>query len=123
VTDDNDNDNDMQNPPFDISSLFQTARQMQEGIQKAQEQAASIRAEGNAGGGMVIAEANGKGIITRITVDDALFKSDDKEMLEDLTTAAVNQAITRAKQKTQEQLQEATGNLPIPPGLMNILDD
>jgi len=100
--------------PFDLGALMQKARDMQQNMQNAQAEAQTVRVKGDAGGGMVVAEANGAGAIIRITIEPSLLETGDKEMIEDLTTAAVNQALARAKEAMQEQMSEAAGGLPIP---------
>ena len=106
---------------FDMSSLIGQARQIQERMQKAQEEVANMKVEGNAGGGMVVVEANGKGTILRVSIEPVLFESGDKEMTEDLVAAAVNQALVKARQVEKDQMANVTGGLPIPPGLLNLL--
>ena len=105
---------------IDMSSLLGQARQIQERMQKAQEAIANIKVEGNAGGGMVLVEANGKGTVLRVSIESVLFESGDKEMAEDLVAAAVNQALTKARQVEKEEMASVTGGLPIPPGLANL---
>ncbi len=112
---------DEQNGPgglnLDIGSLMQKAQEVQRNMQDAKDAAAKIKVEGNAGGGMVVAEANGNGTILRITIEAGLLKSGDKAMIEDLTAAAVNQALQKSKAAAQEELSKATGGLPMPGAL------
>ncbi len=115
-----------QNNPFgpggmDLGGLMQKAREMQDRMQEAQEAAARVKVEGNAGGGMVVAEANGHGTILRIVLEPSLVAGGDKEMLEDLIVAAVNQAQRRAKEAMQSEMGKATGGLPLPIDLSKIL--
>lgn len=106
---------------LNIGNLLQSARDMQTRMKEAQDQAATIRVEGKAGGGMVTAVANGKGSILRISIEQSLLDTGDKEMIEDLTTAAVNQAVEAAKQALQAEMQKVTGGLPIPADLSTLL--
>ncbi len=99
---------------LDLGALFQKAKQMQERMQQAQEAAAGIRVEGKAGGGMVSAQANGLGQILRINIEQTLLDAGDKEMIEDLTAAAVNQAHKLAKEALRESMSEATGGMHMP---------
>ncbi len=99
---------------FDLGALLQKARSMQANMQEAQEKAAAIRVEGKAGGGMVVAVANGRGQIMRLTIEQSLLDTGDKEMLEDLTAAAVNQAYKLAKEALKAEMSKATGGLPMP---------
>ena len=96
---------------FDLGELMNKARDIQSNMQEAQQAAASVRVEGNAGGGMVVAEANGHGHILRITIEQSLFDTGDKAMIEDLTVAAINQAIQKGKDAMQQELSKATGGL------------
>jgi DNA-binding YbaB/EbfC family protein len=70
---------------------------------------------GETGGGLVRCVANGKGEIVSITVDPSIVG--DKRMVEDLTVGAVNVALERARELVQSELGQATGGLPLPPGL------
>lgn len=99
---------------LNLGALMQKAREMQERMAEAQEAASRVKVEGNAGGGMVVAEANGHGTILRISLEPTLVASGDKEMLEDLIVAAVNQAQRRAKEAMQAEMGKVTGGLPIP---------
>jgi len=100
--------------PLDLSGLLNKAREVKERMETAQETAAQIRVEGNAGGGMVVAEANGNGQILRISIEQSLFEGGDKEMIEDLTVAAANQAINKGKAAMQDELSKVTGGIPMP---------
>ena len=100
--------------PFDLGALMNKARELQQNMQQAKDDAESVRVQGDAGGGMVVAEANGNGTILRISIEPELIKGGDKEMIEDLTVAAVNQAVSKSKQAMQDALKSATGGLPLP---------
>jgi len=80
-------------------------------MQKAQDILENITVEGSAGGGMVKVVINWKYRILSISIDPEVVKVDDKEMLEDLVVAAVNQAITMAQQKSNEEMEKITGGL------------
>ncbi len=101
----------MTDPPFDLGRLMQTARDLQGKLAAANEAAEKIEVEGNAGGGMVVAKANGHGQLVRLTIEPSILE--DREMVEDLVVAAVNQALTRAAEARQQQLSSATGGLPL----------
>jgi len=105
---------------MDLSSIFQQAQNIQKRMKEAQEAVADMTVEGNAGGGMVVVQATGAGTITRVSIESVLWESGDREMTEDLVAAAVNQALLKAKQASQDQLSNLTGGLPIPPGLLNM---
>ena len=94
-----------------MSAILKQAQKVQEEMQKAQENLENITVEGSAGGGMVKAVANCKYRIQSISIDPEVIKVDDKEMLEDLVAAAVNQAITAAQQRANEEMEKITGGL------------
>ena len=89
---------------------------MQEDMQKAQEEVANLEVEGQAGGGMVKVVMNGRHEIRKVTLDDSLMQ-DDKEMIEDLLAAAVNDAVRRVEQQTQEKMSGVTAGLNLPGGM------
>ena len=86
-------------------------------MSEMQEKLKSIEIEGSAGGGMVKVIATAKGDIKRINVDDSLIKLEEKEMMEDLIIAAINDAKQKAEVTTQEEMKSVTGGLPLPPGM------
>jgi DNA-binding YbaB/EbfC family protein len=94
-----------------MSAILKQAQKVQEEMQKVQENLENITVEATAGGGMVKVVANCKYRIQSIHIDPEVIKSDDKEMLEDLIIAAVNQAITAAQQKSNEEMEKITGGL------------
>jgi DNA-binding YbaB/EbfC family protein len=89
---------------------------MQANMQKAQDELAAIEVEGVAGGGMVKVVVTCKHEVRRVTIEDALLK-DDKEMLEDLVAAALNDANRKVEQTVQQKLSSLTGGMGLPPGL------
>lgn len=108
-------------PGLDLQGLMQSVKGVQERMQAAQETAGRITVEGNSGGGMVVARANGRGEILRVTIDPALITAGDKDMLEDLVAAAVNQAIQLGREAAKAEMAKATGGLPLPVDLTNLL--
>jgi DNA-binding YbaB/EbfC family protein len=76
---------------------------MQANMQKAQEELANVEVTGQAGGGMVQITMTGKHDVKRVSIEDSLFQ-DDKEMLEDLIAAAVNDAVKQVEKTTQERM-------------------
>jgi DNA-binding YbaB/EbfC family protein len=101
----------------DLQGLLDAARRIQDEVARVREQLGEKTVTGETGGGLVRCVANGKGEIVSITVDPAVFSSGDKRMLEDLTVGAVNLALERARELAQAELGQATGGLPLPPGL------
>jgi DNA-binding YbaB/EbfC family protein len=99
-----------------LSQLMRQAQEMQANMQRAQEQLAAIEVEGAAGGGMVKVVVTCKYEVKRVTIEDALAR-DDKEMLEDLIAAAMNDANRKVEQTVQEKLSSVTGGLSLPAGL------
>lgn len=103
---------------MNLSELFGKMQEMQEQMKKVQENLESLKAEGSAGGGMVVATANGNKKIIKIHIDNEVFQSNDKEMLEDLICAAVNKAIEEVEKLAKTEIQKASsGLLPNIPGL------
>ena len=98
-----------------LAGLMQQAQKMQQEMQKAQEELARLEVTGEAGGGLVRVTMNGKHAVRRIQIDPTL--KDDLEMLEDIVTAAVNDAVNRVATTSQERMSELTAGLPLPPGM------
>ena len=99
-----------------IGQLMKQAQQMQEKMQKAQEELQNIIVHGESGGGMVKISITCKNEIKKIDIDDSLF-SEERDMLEDLLIAAFNDAIRKADKKTQECMSGMTSGLNLPPGM------
>jgi DNA-binding YbaB/EbfC family protein len=95
---------------------MQQAQQMQENMKRMQEQLATIEVEGQSGAGMVKVVMTCRHDVKRVTLDDSLLK-DDKDMLEDLIAAAVNDAVRRAEATIQEKMSGMTAGLGLPPGM------
>ncbi|MBX9927850.1 MAG: YbaB/EbfC family nucleoid-associated protein [Gemmatimonadaceae bacterium] len=102
---------------MDLMKLMKDAQQMQERLQKAQEELARITVAGSAGGGMVVAEADGRGIVTKVRIDPSVVNPADVEMLEDLVTVAVNEAQKKAQQTAAQEMSKVTGGMNLPFGL------
>ncbi len=99
-----------------LGNIMKQAQRMQEEMQKAQERLGAEEVTGESGGGMVKIVMNGKHEVRRVEIDPSLME-DDKEMLEDLVAAAVNDAAHRIAEKTQESMSGLTAGLPLPPGM------
>jgi hypothetical protein len=99
-----------------LSQLMRQAQEMQANMQKAQDELASTEVEGTAGGGMVKVIVTCKHEVRRVTIEPALL-GDDKEMLEDLIAAALNDARVKVERTVQDKLSAVTGGLALPPGL------
>jgi DNA-binding YbaB/EbfC family protein len=98
-----------------LGGLMKQAQQMQEDMKKVQEQLATLEVEGQSGAGMVKVVMTCRHDVKRVTVDPSLLR-DDKEMLEDLIAAAVNDAVRRVETMVQEKMSAVTAGMPLPPG-------
>jgi nucleoid-associated protein EbfC len=96
---------------FDMNAMLKQAQQMQAQMIEAQEQARQEVVEASAGGGMVTVKANGGGEIVEIRIDPKAIDPDDPELLSDLVTAAVNEAIRAAQELASSKLGAVTGGL------------
>ena len=97
-----------------IAGLLQQAQKMQQEMQKAQQELANLEVTGQAGGGMVSVTMNGQHAVKRVSIDASL--ADDMEMLEDLVTAAINDAVNRVRETGEQQLSGLTQGMQLPPG-------
>lgn len=98
-----------------MGDLMKQAQQMQEKMQQMQEDLANAEVTGSAGAGMVSVLMNGRHDVRKVTVDPSLL-SEDKEMLEDLLAAAVNDAVRKVEDKNKEMMGNLTGGMQMPPG-------
>jgi nucleoid-associated protein EbfC len=99
-----------------LSGLMKQAQQMQENLKKAQDEIAAMEIEGQSGAGMVKVLMTGRHDVKRVQIDPSLLQ-DDKDMLEDLVAAAINDAVRRVETATQEKMSSLTSGLPLPPGM------
>jgi len=99
-----------------LAGLMKQAQQMQENMQKMQEQLGSVEVEGQSGAGLVKVVMTCKHDVKRVTIDPSLL-ADDKDMLEDLVAAAVNDAVRKVETTTQEKMAGFTSGLGLPPGM------
>jgi nucleoid-associated protein EbfC len=97
-----------------IGGLMKQAQQMQDNMRKMQEQLAGVEIEGQSGAGMVKVVMTCKHDVRRVSIDPSVM--DDREMLEDLLAAAVNDAVRRVESTTQEKMAGFTSGLNLPPG-------
>ena len=100
--------------PQDLGRLMERAREVQSRLASLQEELAVRRFEGAAGGGMVTAVVSGALRVLEVRVEPSLLESGDREMLQDLTAAAVNAALHHAQTSVQEELQRAGASLAMP---------
>ncbi|MEO8158330.1 MAG: YbaB/EbfC family nucleoid-associated protein [Betaproteobacteria bacterium] len=99
-----------------LAGLMKQAQQMQENLKKAQDEIAAMEIEGQAGAGMVKVIMTGRHDVKRVSIDPSLM-GDDKDMLEDLIAAAVNDAVRRVETLTQEKMGGLTSGFGLPPGM------
>lgn len=101
-----------------MGNLMRQAQQLQEQMQKAQEELANLEVTGEAGGGMVKVTMTGKHEVRRVVIDPQVAGDEDTEMLEDLVAAATNDAVRRIEAETQERFSGMAGGLggALPPG-------
>jgi DNA-binding YbaB/EbfC family protein len=99
-----------------LAGLMKQAQQMQENLKKAQEEIAAMEVEGQAGAGMVKVTMTGRHDVKRVSIDPSLM-GDDKDMLEDLIAAAMNDAVRRVETATQEKMGGLTSGFGLPPGM------
>ena len=99
-----------------LAGLMKQAQQMQENMKKMQEELATIEVEGQSGAGMLKVTMTCRHDVKRVVIDESLLK-DDKDMLEDLIAAAMNDAVRRAEATTQEKMGGMTAGMGLPPGM------
>ena len=99
----------------DFSDLITQAKKIQEKMKETQEALKKIEVEGISGGNAVKVTMNGDGELKKIYFDDSILK-ESKEMIEDLIVAAHNDAKSKVKKKTSEEISKVTGGVTLPPG-------
>jgi DNA-binding YbaB/EbfC family protein len=101
----------------DFTSLMKQAAELQAKMQAMQAELDQIEVEGTAGGGAVTVKLTAKTELKSVSIDAALLKPEDKEIVEDLLLAAHGDARRKAEALLQEKMQQLTGGLPLPPGM------
>jgi DNA-binding YbaB/EbfC family protein len=99
-----------------LGKLMRQAQQMQENMQKAQEQLGELEVSGQSGGGMVSVTMSCRHEVRRVQIDDSMI-GEDREMLEDLIAAAVNDAVRKVEQTVQEKFSGMASGISLPPGM------
>ncbi len=99
-----------------LGNLMKQAQQMQENLQRAQEQIAAMEVTGESGAGLVRITMTGRHDVKRVEIDPSLMQ-EDKAMLEDLIAAAVNDAVRRVEQLSKDKLSGLTAGMALPPGM------
>ncbi|MCO7246151.1 MULTISPECIES: YbaB/EbfC family nucleoid-associated protein [unclassified Halomonas] len=98
-----------------MGNLMKQAQEMQEKMQRAQEEVAEAEVLGEAGAGMVKVTMNGRHDVISVDIDQSVMQ-EDKELLEDLLAAAVNDAVRKVEVNSKAKMEEATAGLDLPPG-------
>ncbi|MBE0363474.1 hypothetical protein PULV_a0922 [Pseudoalteromonas ulvae UL12] len=98
-----------------MGNLMKQAQQMQERMQKAQDEIANMEVVGESGAGLVKVTMLGNHNVRRVELDESLME-DDKDMIEDLLAAAVNDAVRRVEEQSKERMAKVTGGMQMPPG-------
>ncbi len=99
-----------------LGNLMKQAQEMQASMQRAQEELARLEVTGESGGGLVKVTMSGRHEVRRVSIDDSLV-GDDRDMLEDLVAAAINDAVHRIENTTRERMSGLTAGLNLPPGM------
>jgi DNA-binding YbaB/EbfC family protein len=98
-----------------LGNIMQQAQKMQEDLKKAQEELALMQVTGESGGGLVTIVMSGKREARKVTIDNSLL-GDDKDMLEDMVAAAINDAVNKVGKMKKEKMSAVTAGIPLPPG-------
>ena len=98
-----------------IAQMMQQAQRMQDNLKRVQDELAVLEVTGSAGGGMVAVTITGKMEVRRVHIDPSVLG--DAEMLEDLVTAAMNDAVGKANEESSKRMSAATAGMPLPPGM------
>ena len=99
-----------------MDDIFKMAQEAQAKLMEAQEELDKIEVEGVSGGGLVKIKASAKGRIIAVDIDPSLLAPSEKQMVEDLVAAAINDARTKAEGASANAMKDATGGLQLPPG-------
>jgi DNA-binding YbaB/EbfC family protein len=100
-----------------MGGMMKKVQEMQTKMQEMQKELETKTVEAEAGAGMVKVTMNGKQIVQSIDIDPSLLSSDEKEVLEDLIKAALNQAKEKVEEMSAEEMKKITGGIPLPPGM------
>ena len=100
-----------------LGNIMKQAQQMQKKMGQMQQEMETQQVEATSGGGMVTAVVNGRQKLLSLTIDPQCVDPDDVEMLQDLVSAAVNEAINKSQEMMQSEMSKLTGGLQLPPGM------
>lgn len=102
---------------MNLQKMMKQAQEMQNKFSQLQERLGDEEAEGSSGGGMVTAVMNGKGTLRRLNIDPSLLEKDEKETLEDLIIAAVNNAKAKLDETANAEMQKLSSGMGLPAGM------
>jgi len=100
----------------DLNDIMRMAQEAQNKLMEAQQNLDKVEVEGVSGGGLVKIRASAKGRIIRVEIDESLLVASEKQMVEDLVAAAINDARSKADVAAEAAMRDATGDLQLPPG-------
>ncbi len=100
-----------------FGNMMKQAQQLQQKMAEAQNKLNEIEVEGTSGGGLIKVVSTAKGSFKRISIDESLLNNDEKEILEDLIIAAINDAKEKGETVAQQEMKSLTGGIPLPPGM------
>ena len=100
-----------------FNDMMKKAQEMQKKMQEMQDSLSSLEVVGESGGGMVKIIMNCKNEVKKIDIDPSIIKNDEKEIMEDLLMAALNNAKSKAEEKSKDEMKKLTGGLGLPPGM------
>lgn len=98
-----------------LAGIMQQAQKMQDDFKKAQQELEAMEIQGESGGGLVTIIMTGKREVRKVNIDPSLV-GDDKDMLEDLVAAAINDAVHKVNKMKKEKMADVTAGIPLPPG-------
>jgi nucleoid-associated protein EbfC len=101
----------------DLMGMMKQVKDMQERMQRMQEELGALEVTGTSGGGLVSVTLSGKGDMKRVHIDPSLLKPAEAEIIEDLIVAASSDAKSKVEAQLQDKMSEVTGGLPLPPGM------
>jgi nucleoid-associated protein EbfC len=101
-----------------LGDIMKQAQKMKSEMDRIQAEVAAKTVEGSSGGGMVTVLANGKGELLSVRIDPEVVRNEDLEMLQDLVTAAANDALRKARELLAQEVSRLAGGLGLPPGLI-----
>lgn len=98
-----------------LAGIMQQAQKMQDNFKKAQEELEAMEVQGQSGGGLVTILMTGKREVRKVNIDPSLV-GDDRDMLEDLVAAAINDAVHKVNKMKKDKMADVTAGMPLPPG-------